>query len=74
MMKIVCFNKVGYVDYSNITIIISMVYYLDLESYLKYFVSINMISVHCRSFIDGQWYSFNDQHVTKVSLCLFFTN
>lgn len=22
-----------------------------------------------KSFSDGQWYSFNDQHVSKVSLC-----
>lgn len=23
---------------------------------------------HIKSFSDGQWYSFNDQHVSKVSL------
>lgn len=25
---------------------------------------------HIKSFSDGQWYSFNDQHVSKVSLWL----
>lgn len=26
-----------------------------------------------KSFSDGQWYSFNDQHVSKVSLCSWVT-
>lgn len=26
---------------------------------------------HIKSFSDGQWYSFNDQHVSKVSLLLY---
>lgn len=28
---------------------------------------------HIKSFSDGQWYSFNDQHVSKVSLWLWVT-